>query len=132
VGTQSTMDVRLIWIGLLGSNVLIVSLIVFASSTVLMTKANGDDWYIAEFSLAAHSNVIHRQRQRRTLAPIFNERISNSVWNESFRQARMMLEYLVKNPGGQTLEGMHNVAINVIGSYYPVMPSYVWVYLINY
>jgi len=37
------------------------------------------------------------------------------VWTESGRQARSMLHYLEKHPGGDALEGLHNVAINVIG-----------------
>lgn len=56
-----------------------------------------------------------RQRQRRILAPIFNEQISESVWTESCRQARTMLDYLEKHPGGEVLDGLHNVAINIIG-----------------
>lgn len=56
-----------------------------------------------------------RQRQRRILAPTFNEQISESVWKESCRQAQKMLDYLEKHPGGETLDGLHNVAINIIG-----------------
>ncbi len=60
-------------------------------------------------------SCLDRQRQRRILAPIFNEQISESVWKESCRQARAMLDYLEKHPGGKTLDGLHNVAINVLG-----------------
>jgi hypothetical protein len=38
-----------------------------------------------------------------------------SVWDETCRQSQAMLEFLVKNPGGQTLEGLRSIAINVLG-----------------
>ena len=60
-------------------------------------------------------SYLDRQRQRRILAPIFNEQISESVWKESCRQARAMLDYLEKHPGGETLDGLHNIAINILG-----------------
>jgi cytochrome P450 len=44
-----------------------------------------------------------------------NERISQSVWNESCEQAQIMLQYLEKNPGDQTLFGLRTIAINVLG-----------------
>ncbi|KAJ5575016.1 cytochrome P450 [Penicillium hetheringtonii] len=44
-----------------------------------------------------------------------DERISRVVWNESHQQAQAMVEYLENNPGNGTLEGLRNIAINVIG-----------------
>jgi cytochrome P450 len=55
------------------------------------------------------------QRQRRVIAPNLNERISKSVWVESCSQATKMSDYLVKNPGNKTLDGLRNIAINVLG-----------------
>lgn len=56
-----------------------------------------------------------RQRQRRIVAPNLNEKISETVWDESCLQARAMLEYMVQNPGDQTLNGLRVIAKNVIG-----------------
>ncbi|KAA8644966.1 cytochrome P450 [Aspergillus tanneri] len=63
-------------------------------------QSNGDDW----------------QRQRRIVAPNLNERISETVWNESCQQAQVMIDYLLKHPGNQTLSGLRCLAINVIGA----------------
>ncbi|KAK4936984.1 hypothetical protein LTR66_015264 [Elasticomyces elasticus] len=60
---------------------------------------NGEDW----------------QRQRRIVAPNLNEKISETVWDESCLQAKAMLQYMVQNPGDQTLNGLRVIAKNVIG-----------------
>ncbi|KAJ5357285.1 hypothetical protein N7541_004443 [Penicillium brevicompactum] len=60
---------------------------------------NGEDW----------------QRQRRIVAPNLNESISETVWDESCLQAKAMLQYMVQNPGDQTLNGLRVIAKNVIG-----------------
>jgi cytochrome P450 len=44
-----------------------------------------------------------------------DERISRTVWIESCQQAQTMLEYVVDHPGGETLDGLRSIAINVIG-----------------
>ena len=44
-----------------------------------------------------------------------DERISETVWIESCRQAQAMVNYMIHHPGGETLDGLHSVAINVIG-----------------
>ena len=69
----------------------------FLGPTLL--AANGEEW----------------QRQRRVIAPNLNERISKSVWAESCSQATKMTKYLVKNPGRKTIDGLRNIAINVLG-----------------
>jgi cytochrome P450 len=69
----------------------------FLGPTLL--AANGEDW----------------QRQRRLIAPNLNERISKSVWIESCSQATQMSAYLVENPGRKTINGLRNIAINVLG-----------------
>jgi cytochrome P450 len=69
----------------------------FLGPTLL--AANGEEW----------------QRQRRLIAPNLNERISKSVWAESCSQATKMSGYLVENPGGKTINGLRNIAINVLG-----------------
>jgi Cytochrome P450 len=58
---------------------------------------------------------LNRQRQRRIVAPNLNERISESVWKESRQQSCSMLNYLVCHPGNKTIDGLRNVAINVLG-----------------
>ncbi|CAG7925156.1 unnamed protein product [Penicillium olsonii] len=55
------------------------------------------------------------QRQRRIVAPNLNERISETVWDESCLQAKDMLNYVVQNPGDHTLSGLRAIAKNVIG-----------------
>ncbi|CAG8273734.1 unnamed protein product [Penicillium salamii] len=60
---------------------------------------NGEDW----------------QRQRRIVAPNLNEKISETVWDESCLQAKAMLNYMVQHPGDQTLNGLRVIAKNVIG-----------------
>lgn len=57
----------------------------------------------------------YRQRQRRIVAPNLNERISETVWDESCLQAKAMLQHMVQNPGDQTLNGLRAIAKNVIG-----------------
>jgi cytochrome P450 len=57
----------------------------------------------------------NRQRQRRIVAPNLNERISESVWKESRQQSCSMLKYLIRHPGNKTIDGLRNVAINVLG-----------------
>src|ERR1700761_7187304 len=69
----------------------------FLGPTLL--AANGEEW----------------QRQRRIIAPNLNERISKSVWAESCSQASKMSDYLIKNPGCKTIDGLRNIAINVLG-----------------
>ncbi len=64
-----------------------------------LIAANGEEW----------------QRQRRVIAPNLNERISKSVWVESCSQATKMADYIVKNPGRKTIDGLRNIAINVLG-----------------
>lgn len=44
-----------------------------------------------------------------------DERISKTVWIESCQQAQTMLDYVVDHPGGETVDGLRSVAINVIG-----------------
>ncbi|KAJ5594125.1 uncharacterized protein N7459_000333 [Penicillium hispanicum] len=61
--------------------------------------ANGDDW----------------KRHRRMFAANLDERISRTVWIESCQQAHTMAEYMVDHPGNETLDGLHSIAINVIG-----------------
>ncbi|KAJ0413852.1 putative cytochrome P450 monooxygenase [Aspergillus carlsbadensis] len=61
--------------------------------------ANGDEW----------------KRHRRMFASNLDERISRTVWTESKVQAQDMFEYIINNPGNQTLDGLKSVAINVIG-----------------
>lgn len=39
-----------------------------------------------------------------------------TVWKESCLQAKSMIDYLVHHPGGETLDGLRSVAINVLGS----------------
>lgn len=56
-----------------------------------------------------------RKRHRRMFNTNLDERISRVVWNESHQQAQAMVEYLENNPGNGTLEGLRNIAINVIG-----------------
>ncbi|KAE8150733.1 cytochrome P450 monooxygenase [Aspergillus avenaceus] len=60
---------------------------------------NGDEW----------------KRHRRMVAASLDERISKLVWTESCEQAQTMLAHLIRHPGGQTLEGLRTIAINVIG-----------------
>lgn len=76
---------------------IVARLLGFFGSNVL--QSNGDDW----------------QRQRRIVAPNLNERISESVWTESCQQARVMADYMLQHPGGQTLGGLRCLAINVLG-----------------
>jgi cytochrome P450 len=76
---------------------LVGQVINFLGPTLL--AANGEDW----------------QRQRRVIAPNLNERISKSVWAESCSQATKMSDYLIKNPGSKTIDGLRNIAINVLG-----------------
>lgn len=56
-----------------------------------------------------------RKRHRRLFAVNLDERISRTVWIESCQQAQTMLEYVVDHPGGETLDGLRSIAINVIG-----------------
>lgn len=63
------------------------------------------------------------QRQRRVIAPIINERISKSVWDESVEQASEMAASYAhssdKEVGGQTddtIEGLRRIAINVLAA----------------
>lgn len=44
-----------------------------------------------------------------------DDRISRVVWKESHQQAQAMIKHLENNPGNGTLEGLRNIAINVIG-----------------
>ncbi|RAH47808.1 cytochrome P450 [Aspergillus brunneoviolaceus CBS 621.78] len=60
---------------------------------------NGDEW----------------KRHRRMFAASLDERISRIAWSESREQAQSMLKYLSNHPGGDTLTGLRNLAINVIG-----------------
>ncbi|KIW01468.1 uncharacterized protein PV09_07225 [Verruconis gallopava] len=76
---------------------LVGRIINFLGPTLL--AANGEDW----------------QRQRRVIAPNLNERISKSVWDESCHQAAKMSDYLVRNSGNKTIDGLRNIAINVLG-----------------
>ncbi|KUL90560.1 hypothetical protein ZTR_00393 [Talaromyces verruculosus] len=62
------------------------------------------------------SNGEDRQRQRRIIAPHLNESIMATVWKESCLQAKSMIDYLVRHPGGETLDDLRSVAINVLGS----------------
>ena len=69
--------------------------------------ANGEDW----------------QRQRKIIAPILNERISLTVWNESVRQAEEMVNHFMKESFGNTqsatdksIKGLRRIAINVLGA----------------
>ncbi|PGH15347.1 hypothetical protein AJ79_02513 [Helicocarpus griseus UAMH5409] len=62
-------------------------------------QTNGNEW----------------KRHRRMFTANLDERISRSVWTESCQQASDMVNYMVKNPGNQTLNGLKSVAINVIG-----------------
>ena len=58
------------------------------------------------------------QRQRRIIAPNFNEGVSDLVWNESCSQATEMLEYFLEGQNGETEEtinGLRQIAIHVIG-----------------
>lgn len=64
-----------------------------------LIQSNGEDW----------------TRQRRIIAPQLNEAIMGEVWEEACLQARAMLEYLLQNPGGETLTGLRSIAINVLG-----------------
>jgi cytochrome P450 len=57
-----------------------------------------------------------RQRQRRIIAPHLNEGIMATVWKESCLQAHSMIDYLAHHTGGETLDGLRSVAINVLGS----------------
>jgi cytochrome P450 len=66
-----------------------------------LCQVNGDSW----------------SRQRRLIAPNFNERISGIVWTESSVQARQMEKYLLSQPNGETnqsMPGLKSVAINVL------------------
>jgi hypothetical protein len=76
---------------------LVAQVVNFLGPTLL--AANGEEW----------------QRQRRLIAPNLNERISKSVWTESCSQATKMSVYLVENPGRKTIDGLRNIAINVLG-----------------
>lgn len=60
-------------------------------------------------------NCYRRKRHRRLFAANLDERISRTVWIESCQQAQTMLEYMVDHPGGETLDGLRSIAINVIG-----------------
>ena len=44
-----------------------------------------------------------------------DERISKTVWTESCQQAQDMRKYIIQHPGGETLDSLKSVAINVIG-----------------
>lgn len=66
-----------------------------------MTSSDGKDW----------------QRQRRLIAPMLNERIMDTVWNESVEQAGDMMEAFMGQDGGQTdrtVEGVRRIAFNVL------------------
>ena len=58
------------------------------------------------------------QRQRRIIAPNFNEGVSDLVWAESCSQATEMVEYFLQGQGGETdetINGLRQIAIHVIG-----------------
>lgn len=58
-------------------------------------------------------------RQRRLIAPTFNERISDTVFRESCRQAEEMLDYYVNDLDGispDMADGFKTIAINVLGA----------------
>ncbi|KAK3175927.1 hypothetical protein OEA41_007249 [Lepraria neglecta] len=80
-----------------------------------LITAEGDEW----------------SRLRKVIAPLLNERISRSVWDESCQQAQEMLQHFTsrrKDSGAHdeqsadlgetraTIEGVRSIAINVIGS----------------
>ena len=64
------------------------------------------------------------QLQRRIVAPVINEHVSATIWNESSKQATEMLSYFVEGSKGtasagatdKSLEGLRRVAINVLGA----------------
>lgn len=59
------------------------------------------------------------QRQRRLIAPNFNEGVSSLVWDEACSQANEMLDYFLEKPAGETnetIQGLRQIAIHVIGS----------------
>jgi cytochrome P450 len=58
------------------------------------------------------------QKQRRLIAPNFNEGVSALVWSEACSQASEMLEYFLEDQNGETNEtinGLRQIAIEVIG-----------------
>ena len=58
------------------------------------------------------------QRQRRLIAPNFNEGVSALVWSEACSQASEMLDYFLETAHGetdQTIQGLRQIAIHVIG-----------------
>lgn len=57
----------------------------------------------------------NRHRQRRIITLNLHEGIMTTVWNKSCEQAQAMVDFLIKHPGGQTLEGLRSVSINVLG-----------------
>lgn len=65
-----------------------------------LTSSEGEDW----------------QRQRRLIAPMLNERIMDTVWEEGRAQARDMLSSFVKDGGttNGTIEGLRRIAFNVL------------------
>lgn len=57
------------------------------------------------------------QRQRRLVAPNFNEGISSLVWKESCSQATEMLEYFLEGQNGETdetISGLRQIAIHIL------------------
>jgi cytochrome P450 len=59
------------------------------------------------------------QRQRRLIAPNFNEGVSALVWSEACSQASEMLDYFLEYEHGETdetIHGLRQIAIHVIGS----------------
>lgn len=79
------------------------------------------DEIAAKFMNVVGSNLVSSegedwQRQRRLIAPMLNERIMDTVWNETQEQAGDMLKSFMQDGGTTkgTVEGLRRIAFNIL------------------